>query len=94
MQHIYNTNLIQNISNYANFFDKYDKKIIDTLVGIQWNFEGNFLSFHFKNYLMDIMDIYLGAYPKNHNLLLASTIAHTFWFGKNYANIDIPQKKP
>ena len=34
-QHIYNTNLFQNITYYAHFFYKHDKKMVDTLEEIQ-----------------------------------------------------------
>ena len=34
-QDIYNTDLFQNMSYYAHFFDKHDKKVIDTQVALQ-----------------------------------------------------------
>ena len=34
-QHIYNTNLFQNITYYAHFFDKNDKKMVDSFEKIQ-----------------------------------------------------------
>ena len=41
-QHIYNTNLFQNITYYAYFFDKHDKKMVDTLVATQGGQKGDF----------------------------------------------------
>ena len=41
-QHIYNTNLFQNMSNYAHLFDKHDKKMVDALEVVVGFFEFSF----------------------------------------------------
>ena len=42
VQHIYNTNLFQNITYYAHFFDMHNKKMVDALDAIQGAQKGHF----------------------------------------------------
>ena len=58
--------LDQTMSTYAHFFDKHDKKMVDTLVTIQGGKRGTFLSFCFENPLLNILemvDMQMGEHP-------------------------------